>query len=77
MEQINIDKKVYDKLLLIYNKLTQEDLSSNQIRRLQYLVKSKLSNDKVKLYGLINYYKQSKNPYLKVFLYNLLEQLED
>ena len=77
MEQINIDKKVYDKLLLIYNKLIQEDLSSKQIRRLQYLVKSKLPQDKVKLYALINYYKQSKNPYLKVFLYNLLEQLED
>ncbi len=77
MKQINIDKKVYDKLLLIYNKLIQEDLSSKQIRRLQYLVKSKLPHDKVKLYALINYYKQSKNPYLKVFLYNLLEQLED
>ena len=76
MDKIEIDKQIYDKLLSVYKKLTFEDLTHSKIRRLQYLIKIKLPNDKVKLFGLINYYKNTKNVYLKVFLYNLLNDLE-
>lgn len=77
MEKMEIDKKVYSKLLEVYKKLTLEDLNKKQIRRLQYLVKTKLPNEKVKLFGLINHYKNTKNVYLKIFLYNLMNDLED
>ncbi len=77
MEKVKIDKNVYEKLLLVYKKITQEHLTYKQIRRLQYLIKTKLPKEKVKLYGLINHYKNTKDTYLKVFLYNLLNDLED
>ena len=77
MEKIQIDKKVYEKLEVVYKKLILKDLSFSEIRTLQYLIKTKLPKRKVKLFGLINEYKNTKDTYLKIFLYNLLNELSD
>lgn len=78
IEQIQIDKKSYNKLLLLFNKVNAKDLTFNQIRRLQFLVKSKKSNtDKNKIFSIVNIYKSTKDIYLKCYLINLLNELED
>lgn len=78
MEQIQIDKKAYDKLIQLFQKVNTKDFTHKQIRRLQFLVKSKKSDiDKKKIFSIINIYKSSRDIYLKTYLYNLFSQLED
>jgi len=74
---MEIEEEVYKKLIQVYNKLTLEDFTHLEIRRLQYLVKTKRSDSKVKIFGIINNYKNTKDIYLKVYLFNLLNELEE
>ncbi len=78
MEQIQIDKKAYDKLIQLFKKVNTKDFTHKQIRRLQFLVKSKKSDiDKKKIFSIINIYKSNQDIYLKTYLYNLFSELED
>lgn len=70
ISKLNILSKKYLEIVNI------PDLTHKEIRRLQYLIKTHLKNDKVKLFGLINIYKSSKDLYLKIYCYKLLEKLE-
>lgn len=77
---IELEEAIYNKMVKttnLYLELHKKpDLTQQQIRRLQYLVKTHKPKEKVKLFGLINLYKKSKDMYLKIYCYNLLEELE-
>ena len=78
MEQIQIDKKAYQKLIQLFQKVNTKNFTHKQIRRLQFLVKSKKSTaEKNKIFSIINIYKSTQDIYLKTYLYNLLNELED
>ena len=78
MEQITIDKTAYTKLVQLFKKVNKPDFTHKQIRRLQFLVKSKKSDiEKKKIFSIINIYKTTKDIYLKTYLYNLFIELED
>lgn len=77
MKTIEIDINKYNKLVKLFQKLNVEDFNKQKIRRLQYLVKQKMPKNKVKIYGVINLYQSTKDTYLKVYLFNLYNQLED
>lgn len=77
---VEIEETIYQKMVKTTNLYLElhkkEDLTLKQIRRLQYLVKTYRPKEKVKLFGLINLYKKSKDMYLKIYCHNLLEALE-
>ena len=77
---IELEEPIYQKMVKTTNLYLElhkkEDLTYQQTRRLQYLVKTQRSKEKVKIYGLINMYKKSKDIYLKIYCHNLLEELE-
>lgn len=77
---IELEEPIYQKMVKTTNLYLElykkEDLTHNQIRRLQYLVKTYKPKEKVKLFGLINVYRKSKDMYLKIYCHNLLEELE-
>lgn len=82
MDTIEVNKKDYNKLIDLYKKVTCPNLEYLEIRRLQYLIKQNYSHaDKQKLFGIINIYKNmandNKNIYLKTYLRNLLDKLEN
>ncbi len=77
---IELEEAIYQKMVKTTNLYLElhkkEDLTHKQIRRLQYLIKTHREKEKVKLFGLINLYKKSKDMYLKIFCLNLLKELE-
>ena len=77
---IQIEETIYQKMVKTINLYLElhkkEDLTQHQIRRLQYLVKTHRAKEKVKLFGLINLYTQSKDMYLKIYCWNLLNELD-
>ena len=78
---ITISKEQYTKLK-IYAKNWQSlqklsHLNHNQIRRIQYLIKTKLPNQKTKLYSIINQYKSTKDIFLLKYIINLYKTIED
>jgi hypothetical protein len=78
MEQITIDKTAYTKLVLLFKKVNKPDFTHQEIRRLQFLVKYKKSDiEKKKIFSVINIYKSTNDIYLKTYLYNLFQELED
>lgn len=81
MSKILVEKEKIIKLNKLskeyYNILNTPHLTNQQIRRLQYLVKSNYEDkEKQKIYSLINIYSQNKDIYLKMYCFNLLEKLE-
>ena len=78
---IEVEEQIYQKMVKTTNLYLElhkkEDLTHKYIRRLQYLVKTHKTKEKVKLFGLINLYKKSKDMYLKIYCYNLREELEE
>ena len=78
MEQITIDKTAYTKLVQLFQKVNKPNLTHEQIRRIQFLVKSKKSDiEKKKIFSVINIYKTTNDIYLRTYLYNLFSELED
>ncbi len=82
VETIEVNKKDYKKLIELYKKVSCPNLKYLEIRRLQYLIKQNYTHaDKQKLFGIINIYKNmeedNKNIYLKTYLRNLLDKLEN
>ena len=77
---IEIEEPIYQKMVKTTNLYLElhkkEDLTHKKIRRLQYLIKTHRTKEKVKIFGLINLYKKSKNMYLKIYCCDLLEELE-
>lgn len=81
MSKILVEKEKIIKLNKLskeyYNILNTPHLTNQQIRRLQYLVKSNYEDkEKQKIYSLINIYSQNKDIYLKMYCFNLLQKLE-
>lgn len=81
MSKILVEKEKIIKLNKLskeyYNILNTPNLTNQQIRRLQYLVKSNYEDkEKQKIYSLINIYTQNKDIYLKMYCFNLLQKLE-
>ena len=78
MEQITIDKTAYTKLVQLFQKVNKPNLTHQEIRRLQFLVKSKKSDMlQKKIFSVINIYKSTHDIYLRTYLYNLFQELED
>ena len=77
---ISIEKNKLDLLVKLYKKVNIKDFDKQKIRKLQYLTKNYKSEDKQKIYGIINIYQKTKNIYLRTYLediYNELIVLED
>lgn len=81
MEDITISKYQYNKLKVYAKKWKDlnslNHLNHNQIRRIQFLVKTKLANEKSKLFSIITQYKQTKDIFLLQYIINIYKQLED
>lgn len=77
MKTIEIEIDKYNKLVKLFQKLNIPDFDRPKIRRLQFLVKTKMPKEKVKIFGIINMYQKTNDTYLKVYLNNLYNQLED
>lgn len=77
MEKIEIDIDKYNKLVKLFQKVNVPDFDKKKIRRLQFLVKTKMPKEKVKIFGIINMYQKTYDTYLKVYLKNLYQLLED
>ena len=77
--KIKIEEEDYKKLVRIFNKYCElEDakrLSKKELRELQYLIKTLLPDEKVKLFGLINIYQNSNDIYLNNYVLNLYLKL--
>ena len=77
-EYISISKEKYTKLKQYafkwqaLNKLNHLDY--NQIRRIQYLIKTKLPSQKSKLYSIITQYKNTQDIYLLQYIINIYKQ---
>lgn len=80
MKYIEIEEDKYKKLVKVFNKYYEfqniKKLSKQEIRQLQYLIKTTMPEEKVKLYGLINIYKNSDDVHLNNYVYNLFFKLK-
>ncbi len=78
---IEIEEHIYQKMVKTTNLYLElhkkSNLTHKEIRKLQFLVKTHLPKEKVKIFGVINLYKKSKDIYLKIYCLNLLEKLEN
>lgn len=81
MENITISKEQYSKLKKYAFKWQSlqklNHLDYHQIRRIQYLIKTKLPDEKSKLFSIINQYKSTKDIYLLQYIINVYKHLED
>jgi hypothetical protein len=81
MDKIELSQEQYKKLKLFAKKWKDlnslNHLNHNQIRRIQFLVKTKLPNEKSKLFSIITQYKQTKDIFLLQYIINIYNQIED
>ena len=81
MENITISKEQYKKLkqfAIQWQSLQKlNHLDYHQIRRIQYLIKTKLPDEKSKLYSIITQYKSTKDIFLLQYIINVYKLLED
>jgi len=75
MEMISIEKNKLDLLVKLYKKVNIKDFDKQKIRKLQYLTKTYKSEDKQKIYGIINIYQKTKNIYLRTYLEDIYKEL--
>ena len=80
-ENITISKTQYNKLKqYAFKWQTLQKLSHldhHQIRRVQYLIKNKLPDQKSKLYSIITQYKITKDIFLLQYIINIYKSIED
>lgn len=80
-ENITISKEQYSKLKSYAFKWKNlqklSHLDYHQIRRIQYLIKTKLPNEKSKLFSIINQYTSTKDIFLLQYIINVYKHLED
>lgn len=81
METKTIELKKYNKLVNIANrylKINDNSLIEIPIKRLRFLIKTKLPKEKHKYFNVINLYLQdTKNLYLSNYLLEIYNKLED
>lgn len=80
-DNITISKEQYSKLknyAFKWQTLQKlNHLDHHQIRRIQFLVKTKLPNEKSKLFSIITQYKQTKDIYLLQYIISIYKTIED
>ncbi len=81
MDKIQISQEQYQKLKVFAKKWKDlqslEHLEHNQIRRIQFLVKTKLPEQKSKIFSIITQYKQTKDIFLLQYIINIYKSIED
>lgn len=81
MENITISKEQYKKLkqfAIQWQSLQKlNHLDYHQIRRIQYLIKTKMPNQKSKLFSIITQYKNTHDMYLLQYIINIYKSIED